>query len=550
MIIHNIKITNFKSIYDTQYFDFDKQQGLIKLSGPIGSGKTTLAEAILFGLYGTVKGQNNSNLISWNTKYCEIEINLSSKNKDIYIKRNTREQLIVKINNKPLAISSKKNAQNILEEEIYDVPKLAVIKMCIISFNNFNSIADMNPYETKQFLDDIFGFKLFSDYNNEVIIEKKNDVNEVTKLRAIYQDNINQIQFLKEKKKKQQQELNNQININELNENYNNIVNEGKLLDSEYKEKELEYNNKINELNTKLTEIKVLGKQAKITYNTFKSGKCPTCNHDIDESLISEYYEIMQKYYKEYEDTNNIKKSIELEYVPILSDYKIKIATLRDKLINIKQQITLYNNNLSLIDENYDDLINEHEVKIKTLEQSIIDKEKEINDWDSMNILFSKTLRYQLLDTLIPHINASIQFFMNKLDQFFKIEFDQEFKPHIYVEGFEKEISYNNLSTGQKKTLDLAIIFGILQNIISTVNFNVLVLDELFSNMDANSRDTMLSLLNETLLDNKTIYIINHAEVSDDYFKHKIRVSLENKKIKTQNNNTFVIKQSKYVEIF
>jgi hypothetical protein len=40
--------------------------------------------------------------------------------------------------------------------------------MCIISFNAFNSLASMGVGETKQFLDDIFGFKLFSEYNDEV----------------------------------------------------------------------------------------------------------------------------------------------------------------------------------------------------------------------------------------------------------------------------------------------------------------------------------------------------------------------------------------------
>ena len=33
------------------------------------------------------------------------------------------------------------------------------------------------------------------------------------------------------------------------------------------------------------------------------------------------------------------------------------------------------------------------------------------------NELFTKTLRYNLLETLIPHINNSIQFFINKMDQ-------------------------------------------------------------------------------------------------------------------------------------
>ena len=78
MKIHSVKITNFKSCYGTQEFIFDELEGLVKLSGPIGSGKTLLCEAIQWGLLGTVKGQTNPSLIAWNTDACEVEINLTS----------------------------------------------------------------------------------------------------------------------------------------------------------------------------------------------------------------------------------------------------------------------------------------------------------------------------------------------------------------------------------------------------------------------------------------------------------------------------------------
>ena len=155
MRIHTVKITNIKSCYGTQEFDFDELEGLVKLSGPIGSGKTLLCEAIQWGLLGTVKGQTNPSLISWNTDACEVEITLTSKNKEVYIRRNIREPLVVEVDGKSLMASNKRNAQTILEEDIYDVPKLAIIKMCLISFNGFSSLADMNPGQTKEFIDEI-----------------------------------------------------------------------------------------------------------------------------------------------------------------------------------------------------------------------------------------------------------------------------------------------------------------------------------------------------------------------------------------------------------
>jgi len=568
MILHQIKITNFKSIYGTQTFNFDNLKGLIKLSGPIGSGKTSISEAILWGLYGTVKGQNNGQLIAWNMKACEVELFLTSKNKKVHIIRNIYQPLIIEIDGKTLSASNKRNTQEILEEEIFDTPKLAITKMCVITFNAFNSLAAMSPGETKVFLDEIFGFKLFSDYNNEVIIERKNQQNEQIKLQSIYEETINQIENLKQKQNTQTVRLQESINLDELKNKRQALIdsgiklkNEKNTLKEERDNKDKEYDIKIREFVAKMSEVTALGKQAKNSYNTFKSGKCPTCGHDIESSLIESYKDKINQFAHAYRENEAEKNKLEKEkqsvhdsYISRFNELDNKMDALRKQISSIDMEFKSYNDSYQLIQDNYDELIHEYENKAETIKKELDKCEIEIGEWNEMNELFTKTLRYKLLETLIPHINKSIQFFTNKLEQSFKIEYDQEFKPHIYVDGWDKEIAYNNLSTGQRKSLDLAIIFGILQNIITSIDFNVFVLDELFSNMDSDTRNIMLTLLKETMSPEKTIFITNHAEMADDYFKHKIRVHLENKKIKPQikktNNNETIIKASKYELIF
>ena len=567
MIIHNIKIENFKSLYGVHSFDFDKCKGLIKLSGPIGAGKTSLAEAIIWGLFGTVKGQNNGNLISWNEKYCEVEINLTSKGKDIHIIRNIKEPLIIEVNGKTLAASNKRDTQGIFEEELLDIPKLAIIKMCIISFNQFNSLANMNPGETKQFLDEIFGFKLFSDYNDQIIIERKNQQNENIKLQALYQDALSQIENLTAKKALQTNELASSIDINSLSKQRENYVAQGKAerekqnnIIAERDGKKKEIDKLIREAQSKMSGAAALGKQAKEHYNTFKSGVCPTCGQKIDESHIEHHKEEMNKYASEYREWEAKAKEYEIKKANITTEYQPKIDACTVAMDNLRKligvidaEIKSYNDSVKLLNENYDELIRAQERKSNNIKEQLDKSDLEICEWNDMNILFTKTLRYNLLESLIPHINKSIQFFINKLDQSFKVEYDQEFKAHIYVDGWDREISYNNLSTGQKKTLDLAIIFGILQNIVSTVDMNIIFLDELFSNMDADTRNIMLSLLNETMSQDKSIFIVNHAEMQDDCFKHKIRVRLENKKLNYKikgEEKEIVIKCSRYMQEF
>ena len=563
MIIHNIKITNFKSIYGSQTFNFDNLKGLIKLSGPIGSGKTTIAEAILWGLYGTVKGQNNGQLVSWNAKSCEIEMNLTSKNKEVHIIRNIYQPLIVEINGKTLLASSKRNTQEILEDEIYDVPKLAVTKMCVISFNAFNSLAAMSPSETKIFLDDIFGFKLFSDYNNEVIIERKAQQNEQLKLNSIYEETLKQIEQLREKQAAQTIQLQESVDLSGIQSKRAKLVNQGVALKNKKEDikkerdiKNKEFESQIQVFVAKMSEAATLGKQAKNHYNTFKSGICPTCGQKIDQAHIDEYKNKMEEYANIYRTNESEKKKIEEikqasynSYLTKMSECDLEMDSLRKQISAIDAELKSYNDSVQLIQDNYDELIKEYETKAKTIKEELDKCDVEIGEWNEMNELFTKTLRYNLLETLIPHINKSIQFFINKMDQSYKVQYDQEFKPHIFVDGWDKEIAYNNLSTGQRKSLDLAIIFGILQNVITSIDFNVFVLDELFSNMDSDARNIMLNLLKETMSEDKTIFVMNHAEMADDFFKFKIRVKLESKKMVTQNKRNredVVVKASKY----
>ena len=566
MIIKNIKIKNFRSLYGEHTFNFENLNGLVKLSGIIGSGKTSLGEAILYGLFGKVKEHKNPDLCSWHVKTneCCVEINLVSKNREINIKRHLCDPLEVTIDGKLLSTSNKRDTQEILEEEYYDVPKLAIEKMCIISFNAFkNSLANMNPGETRQFLDEIFGFKTFTEYNDQIVIERKNQINENNQLQTILNESRNQINNLKEKKIIQTVQLSESLDIGKLEKDRKTYIEKGiDLKDKksnaikERDKKDDTYDSQIRMLQRKMTEVATLGKKEKENYNLFKSGICPTCGQKIDSNHIdhyknnmNEYADKWREYAKEKENQDKLKKESYDSYQSIISKYDEEMNDLRTKINEIDLQLKSYNDSMELLNSNYDDLIREYEDKIEEIEEKLKISDQDIGEWNDMNELFSKTLRYSLLDSLIPHINKSIKYYMNKLNQLYNVEYDQEFKPHVYFEGNEKEIRYSDLSTGQKKTLDIGIIFGVIANVISNVEFNIFFLDELFSNMDSESRNIMLELLKNNLKEGRTIFVVNHAEMADDYFDHKIRVKLEKHKI-IEKKEQIVVYSSKYEKIF
>lgn len=544
MKIHKIKITNFRSLYGTHEFVFDDLEGLVKLSGPIGSGKTSVGEAVICALFGKVKDHTSPNMIAWGTDTYELEVDLTSRGHNIHVIRNPKKQLDVTVDGKQIAATGKNDMQSTLEE-YYDVPRLAIEKMCIINFNSFSSLASLTPYETKQFLDDIFGFHTFTEYNDEVVLERKDEQVRLTGLQAILQDTQQQIQYLENKKQKQQEEIRNSVDITGLDAKREEYVNEGIRLKTIYDTNNADIQalrsecaQKVNELRRKQTEAATLGKVQKDNYNKFKEGKCPTCGHDIEQTVIESYKQKMESYaadWHHYEEDiqklNDEYNEKTFEKININNDLLTQMNDLKQHIREIDNKVNIYKNNIKLINENFDDLISSYIKKREDIEQQITESDKEIGEWNELNDLFSKTLRYKLLDTLIPHINSSIHYYMSKLEQGYKVVYDQEFKAHIYTDNIDGEISYKDLSTGQKKTLDMAIIFGILQNLIANVDFNLVFLDELFANLDTDARNTMLSVLQESLAEHRSVFVINHADMSDDFFNHKIRVRLTNKKV-------------------
>jgi len=68
--------------------------------------------------------------------------------------------------------------------------------------------------------------------------------------------------------------------------------------------------------------------------------------------------------------------------------------------------------------------------------------------------------------------------------------------------------------------------------------------------MDSDSRNTMLSLIKDNFGEDKSVFIMNHAEMNDDFFKHKIRVSLKDSKVTLKKLGDLAIKKSIYEQIF
>ena len=127
----------------------------------------------------------------------------------------------------------------------------------------------MNPGQTKEFLDNIFGFKTFTEYNNIVVNERKEQINENDRLNTILSETKSQIDYLLNKKENQKHELSKTIDIDKLNSDRENLVNQGKDLKTNRNNIKEEYTKTSTEYISKMSEYALLGKQQKEYYNTF-----------------------------------------------------------------------------------------------------------------------------------------------------------------------------------------------------------------------------------------------------------------------------------------
>ena len=526
MYIDKIRIENFKSIYDPLELDFNNIKGLWKINGDVGSGKTTIGEAVIFGLFGSIKGKNNVDLISWGKKHSLIEVWCRARNKSIYIKREINaygiSPIYVEVDGEEVIFTNKRDAQSQLENEYYDISRVTVELLCIISFNNFKSLATLNTTDTKKFLDQVLGFYILTQYGDickELRNENRQRINDINNSIRNIQGQINKLKDIAnmaridgdlDKVKKDRSELDKELK--ELTQTYKDT--------KELITKELE------ELNSKLSSIKTLGTNKKKEIDFIEQGTCPTCGAPIDQSQLEIKKKERQLLLESFKHVNEdiIKKRGELDVVS--NEYTLEKNNVNKKLSEVNSLI------YKLEEQARRQTINEDEIRnlerrVEEYNNDIMTYTQEDTEWEMLLQILSNDIRSKILSSFIPTLNENIIKYSQRLQQPYVIEFDSSFKCSIRLCGMDQEIALSSLSTGQLKTVDMVIILGVLGTILGGESCNVMFLDELFSNLHSDLRNEMCSVLKDFITDDQTLFIISHYDLDDRYFDGTIKMRLE-----------------------
>lgn len=522
MQIDRIKITNFKSIPELD-LNFHEMNGLWEISGVVGAGKTTIGEAILFALFGTVRGKTNDSLISWGKKHTLVEAWVYTKNRHLHIRREInsygQSPLLADVDGEEVLGSDKRSIQGILESEWYDVSRQTLELLCVISFNNFKSLSTLNTADSREFLNSTIAFdkiEMYEDYCREQIKAENDDISKHEKEKQRYIGSINALDDTLPQKPKYENldEVTALVNAkkSEWDWMHDVMVRHRKELDADWKIKG-------EQSKVAATALKVV----KDNIKKLKSGICPVCGQPVTPEHKAE----MQAECDERQRLADHAKEVSEFYARKCIDYDKEMGEVNEQYDNEwsilrweQSKTEQYASQMKTIETKRADY-NKH---IKEEEKAIEECTKMANDWREMLDFLRDTVRPTIISSLIPNINKYIQLYMGRTHQNYIVFFDENFKC-MMKNPFNETIPVSSLSTGQKKVIDMIIILAFIKTFITQIDFNVYFMDELVGNIDADLRDEMCGLLRDTLDRKDVMFLISHSPINQEYLDGIIKVS-------------------------
>ena len=536
MKLKKISWKNFKSYSNAMTeLVFDNDPSLNLIVGTNGTGKSSIADCIIYALYGKIDGTNNSDIPNRINKNFYVKIELDCNGHEIIVERGLAPSLFtVTIDGVVVDTAGKNNVQTMLEENYYKIPYSVFKNTLILSINDFKSLVDLNPADKRNIIDKIFGF---TEYNLMLKFIKE-DIKILDSTMSSNEGSLKTATNSIERYEQQLEELkSNEVSQEEIDE-LTAKINEAKKLKATNEEnikklddvrkkldkQSVEKNMDIRDLKRKIEDNK---KKIKL----IDSKKCPTCGSSLD---TDEFHKERERLVLENESCESSIKELtfiinDLSNKTRAVDSKrnvfvdaINKSGLTDLVSDLKYKVSLRKNNsqpLLNLKESLDKQINQ-----LNEEKEALEKRKMVYDC-VMQILGDGGIKEYIANKYIPTINQIISEMMEFMGINYNVVFDKTFKATITSNGYN--VTYNSLSTGEKKRVDFATVVSFIKLLkLQLGDMNLLFLDEMLASIDINGVSDMMTILKDLSVElNMNIYLIHHAQVENVVFDNVIETS-------------------------
>ena len=537
-----IRWKNFLS-YGNQFTEIQiipKQVTLI--SGLNGSGKSTFLDALCFGLFGKpFRNINKPQLVnSIIDRNLVVEIEFDIQNNKYKIIRGIKPTVFEIYCNSKLVDqpASVKDYQDYFEKAILKVNYKSFIQVVILGSASSIPFMALTQQHRREIVEDLLDLQIFTVMN--LLLKQKISDNELSLNEMEYKHKVHdkQIEFIKNHtetfvKDKQNQilEIESKIElIKEVLVEKNNIV---KQLEQEISNKsqlEKSCNDRENIKSKLISKIKMLEKEIKFFHS---NNECPTCKQIIDLHFKNESLSKKRELLLEYNDAiENLDKSISNYNAQLSYIYNIQKDILKENRIieNNEYEIKSYLHHIKSINDEISKIIG-HD-NLGDLENELREFEKEIYKHKKIGITYryinmmikDSGIKSRIIKQYIPIINQLINKYLSMMEFMVSFELNETFN-EIIKSRFRDVFSYNSFSEGEKKKIDLALLFTFreISRLRNSVSTNLLVFDEVLdSSLDTDALDYFLDIIHK--LSYNTIYVISHRENVSEKFDNHIRV--------------------------
>ena len=554
-----IRFRNFLSTGNTfTEIDFNSSKTTL-IIGSNGSGKSTILDALCFGLFNKAfrkitKGQLVN---STNEKESLVEVEFNVNSIDWKIRRGIKPSIFEIYKNGIIMdqLASSNEQQEWLEKNVLKMGYKSFTQIVILGSASFIPFMQLSSSNRRDIVEDLLDIKIFSSMNT-IVKEKLKTTND--KLKELISEHyvVNekirmQKEFIKEIEKNSKDIINKkEFEIESLQNEVDTLVDKNIDL-TKFIEDNLQPN--IDELvDSKKTLKKLNTIKAKLEQkiqNIVEEHKffedntvCPTCTQSIDNKFRLDKIEDIQKKskelndgYKELENTINVEQERDEKFVTYsteINKFNNEISNNNVKVSGINRQIKNLRNEVQEITEQIqnrnteNDKLESFKKQLTKLENNRSKLKQLISYYEfAQNLLKDGGVKAKIIKKYLPLMNQQINKYLQMMDLFINFTLDEEFTENIKT-PIHEDFSYSSFSEGEKMRINLALLFtwreiAKMKNSVST---NLLILDEVFdSSLDGTGIEYFSKIIRYVITDANIMVISHKTDEMIDLFDRTIR---------------------------
>lgn len=544
----NIIIEGFCSI---PYLELNLgSKGITVIRGATGEGKTTILSALVWGAYGkNLKGKSDVN--TWekyrpkNYNGTKVEIYFGKDGKTHKITRclkykgevngaKGKDRLIYEIDAVEVSEKNKWEIQALINADLG--MSYSLFMNSILFGQGMKRLIQESSSDKKDLFEEIFELEYISkarDIAKGYYTEALREYNEISQKYSSSKEKKQSIQRMLDDLKKQANHVK-----NDLSSRVKVLEKKLSLLAKAKKENELkETVTHKNRIEQRLQEARDNQKEL---LNKINDAKKKT------RVSLEEFIGVIIKLLKRGDIKNSLKRLMEVKkafgdierlqdkcskLADKISNYRDKLEELRDQEYEankVQRDIDLTKAeikkllsekktgvNMGLI-KKYKTQLSTLSDKLQAIESEMEEKRSKVDNykWVMDDPLGNRGIKAFLFESSLDILNETLESYSEVLG--FSILFyvdiqgvKKDFNTQIIMDGIE--VSYEELSGGQKQLVNLAMAFAMNEVMTKAKGINIAFLDEVFENLSSEYVDLVIGLIRKIYKD-KTLYLISHQE--------------------------------------